>query len=114
MSDVAPEPVPPVDAAGSDNIITRFFTFDRLIGGALIKVLYYVGLAAVALWVLFALAAAINLSRYSSDGALWGVLIALIGGVAWVVVWRFVCELWLIIFQIYNRLGEIRDRLPPL
>jgi hypothetical protein len=114
MSDVAPEPVPPVETAGSDNIIARFFTFDRLIGGSLIKVLYYVGLAAVALWVLFALAAAINLSSYSADGALWGVLIALVGGVAWVVVWRFICELWLIIFQIYHRLGEIRDRLPPL
>jgi hypothetical protein len=112
MSDVEPESASPTEATGFENIIGRFWGFDKLIGSALIKILYYVGLAGIALWVLLALARAIDVARYSSDGAVWAVLTALIGGLVSIVMWRFICELWLIIFQIYNRLGEIRDRLP--
>jgi len=29
------------------------------------------------------------------------------------IVWRYFCELAVLAYQIFNRLGEIRDRLPP-
>jgi Domain of unknown function (DUF4282) len=98
------------------NLFARFFDFENLIGAALIKIVYYVGLAGIALWALIAIAGALRLSTYAyaNGGAvLSALLIALIGLVVWIVFWRFICELWMVIFKIHDRLGEIRDRLPP-
>ena len=37
--------------------------------------------------------------------------LAVIGTALGALVWRVVCELWMLGFNIYDRLGEIRDRL---
>ena len=113
MSDIRPEPATAEPGSGFENIISRFWGFDRLLGSALVKVVYYIGLVGIGLWVLVALFGSLGVMGYSAGAGLGGLLITLVGGVFAVVFWRFTCELWLIIFQIYNRLGEIRDRLPP-
>jgi hypothetical protein len=101
------------EVTGFQNIVSRFWGFDKLIGSALVKLLYYVGLVGIGIWMLIALAASLGASEYSAGAGLGGMLVTLVLGVAGAIFWRFTCELWLIIFQIYNRLGEIRDRLPP-
>jgi hypothetical protein len=103
----------PTEATSFQNILSRFWGFDKLIGSALIKIVYYIGLVGIALWVLFAVAAALGVARYSASAGLGGIVLTIAGGIVAAVLWRVSCELWLIIFQIYNRLGEIRDRLPP-
>ncbi|HEX8624667.1 MAG TPA: DUF4282 domain-containing protein [Allosphingosinicella sp.] len=113
MSDIRPEPSEGADAGGFQSILSRFWGFDRLIGSALVKIVYYIGLVGIGLWVLIALFGSLRTLDYSVAAGLGGILITLVGAVFAVVFWRFTCELWLIIFQIYNRLGEIRDRLPP-
>src|SRR5688572_29775743 len=113
MSDIRPEPAKADDAGGFQSILSRFWNFDRLIGCALVKIVYYIGLVGIGLWVLIALLASLRSIEYSAGAGLGGILITLVGAVFAIVFWRFTCELWLIIFQIYNRLGEIRDRLPP-
>ena len=40
-------------------------------------------------------------------------ILAPIIGVIYLVFWRFICEMWLLMFLMYARMGEIRDRLPP-
>ena len=113
MSDIRPDPAKPGEPGGFQGILRRFWGFDRLLGGSLIKIVYYIGLVGIALWVLFALVGFLGLAAYSPGAGLGGILVALIGGLFAVVFWRVTCELWLIIFQIHDRLGEIRDRLPP-
>ncbi len=113
MSDIRPEPVTPGEPGGFQAILSRFWTFDRLLGSTIIKVLYYLGLAGIALYVLFGIFASLSMGSYSPGGGLVGLVLSLVFGLIGVVFWRVTCELWLIIFNIHDRLGEIRDRLPP-
>ena len=101
-------------SGGSPNLIARFFDFETLIGAGLIKIVYYVGLAGSVLWALVALVGVQQSSVFMGGGAaLIGLLAVVVGFVVWVVIWRFMCELWMVIFKIHDRLGDIRDRLPP-
>lgn len=101
-----------VEVTGVQNLLSRFWGFDKLIGSALVKILYYLGLAGIAIWMLIALAGSIGVASYSAGAGLGGMFVTIVGGAFAAIFWRFTCELWLIVFQIYNRLGEIRDRLP--
>ncbi|MBI1232924.1 MAG: DUF4282 domain-containing protein [Alphaproteobacteria bacterium] len=85
-------------------------SFDKLIATTLIKVLYWIGMAGIALGVLVQLAGALVMITRSPMVGL-GMLIAVpIGGVIAVLFWRFLCEIYIVIFGIYDRLGEIRDK----
>ena len=42
-------------------------------------------------------------------GILGGATLLIFGAV----MWRFTCELWVLMFKIHDRIGEVRDRLPP-
>ena len=44
-------------------------------------------------------------------GVLLMVLLAPIGGVLALIYWRFLCEIILLSFLMYDRLGEVRDKL---
>ena len=48
----------------------------------------------------------------NGGGSLLLFILAPIIGIIQLVFWRFVCELWLLMFLIFDRMGEIRDRLP--
>lgn len=113
MSDIRPDPAKPAAPSSAQSILSRFWTFDTLLGGSIIKILYYLGLAGIALYVLFGIIAALGMVQYSAASGLGLLILTLVGGVIGVVFWRVTCELWLIIFKTYDRLGEIRDRLPP-
>ena len=113
MSDIRPDPARPGEPGGVQNLLGRFWTFDTLLGGSIIKILYYLGLVGIALYVLFGLVAALGMMAYSAASGLGLLILTLVGGVIAIVFWRVTCELWLIIFRIHDRLGEIRDRLGP-
>jgi hypothetical protein len=42
-------------------------------------------------------------------GTLGGAILLVFGAV----MWRVTCELWVLMFKIHDRIGEVRDRLPP-
>ncbi len=45
-------------------------------------------------------------------GAGLGMLIAApIGGVIAIIFWRFICEIYIVLFGIYNRVGEISQKI---
>jgi hypothetical protein len=94
------------------SILQRFLGFDRLIGPVLVKLVYYFGAAAIVVVALGALLTAI----FSLVGGNFGLglmqLLAVpaVGAVA-LVYWRFVCELFMLAFLGYERLGQVRDSL---
>jgi len=106
------------DAAnGFKELVQRFWGFDHLIGSALIKIIYYIGLFAILIFTVLAmfgggLMGAMMGGSGGGGGALMFILAPIIG-VIYLVFWRFICELWLLMFLMYTRMGEIRDRLPP-
>ena len=94
-------------------IIALFWSFDDLIGSRLIKLLYYIGVVAIAIGVVVNIFGGLNIMRYSFGGGLGMVLLSPVGGAVALILWRFLCELYLLAYLFYGRLGEIRDRLPP-
>jgi hypothetical protein len=94
------------------SIIGRFLGFDRLLGPVLVKLVYYFGAAVIAAAVAIALVTAVLALAAGNVGAGAMQLIAVpaVGAVAFVY-WRFLCELFMLAFLAYERLGEVRDAI---
>lgn len=93
-------------------IIQSFLGFDRLIGAALVKLVYYfaaVAILVVAAGIVLTGLLAIAGGNYGA-GLMQIVAAPVVGGVA-LVYWRFVCELFMLAFLTFERLGEVRDLL---
>ena len=92
------------------SLLQRFLGFDRLIGPLLVKLVYYFGAVAIVVGAIGALLAAV----FSLAGGNFGLglmqLLAVpaVGAVA-LVYWRFLCELFMLAFLAYERLGQVRD-----
>ena len=104
---------PAFKATSTSSIVSRFWGFESLIGSALVKAMYYIGLVAILLGGLIGLFGALAMLTQNFVQGLGTLLVVAIGSVLALVSWRFACELAVLFFQIYNRLGDIRDRLPP-
>ena len=94
-------------------ILQRFLSFERPIGPALVRIVYYVGAALIVCAVAFAVVMAL-LALFGGNvgtGVMQLIAAPAVGAVGFVW-WRFVCELFLLAFMAYERLVEIRDRLP--
>jgi len=93
--------------------LQRFLGFDRMLGPALVRIVYFVGAALIALFVGFTvLMALIALGGGNVGQALMQLIAAPTVGAVAFIGWRFACELCMLAFLSYERLCEIRDRLP--
>src|SRR5207245_11294104 len=84
-----------------------FIGFERLIAPYLIKLIYWVG----AIVIIVAGLAGFFGAFAATGGGIGRALLALIGMVFLLLIWRVVSELWILAFNIHERLGEIRDAL---
>lgn len=95
------------------DLLRRFLSFERPIGPALVRIVYFVGAAAIVLGAGLGLINALTAFFGGNFGA--GIVFLLatpaVCAVAFVW-WRFLCELFMLAFMAYDRLVEIRDRLP--
>lgn len=96
-------PQPKTLAAG----FRDFFVFQKMIAPKLIRLLYWLGSAGIV--VASVLRASSALLMYGSG--IEQALLTLAGGMLFLLVWRIFAELWIVIFSIHERLGEIRDAL---
>lgn len=92
------------------SLVQRLLNFDRLIGPTLVKLVYYFGAVIIVIAAIGALLAAV----FSLAGGNLGLglmqLLAVpaVAAVAFVY-WRFLCELFMLAFLAYERLGQVRD-----
>lgn len=91
-----------------NDLISRFTSFDKLIATGLIKILYWVGIVVI---LLFALIGAFSGFGRGFMTGLGSLVLAPVVAVIGIIFWRFVCELYIAIFGMYNRLGEISAKL---
>lgn len=92
------------------SMFERFLGFDRLLGPFLVKLVYYVGVAAIVLLGAGALLTAIFsiVGGNLGAGAMQLLAVPAVAAVAFVY-WRFLCELFMLAFLAYDRLTEVRD-----
>lgn len=95
------------------SILQRFWGFDKLLGPILVKIIYYLGLAGIGLAVFFGVMGGLFALPSNAIRGLFVVLLSPVLGAVALVYWRFLCEIFILAFETYERLGEIRDRLPP-
>jgi hypothetical protein len=97
-------------------------TFRRLLAPVLIRIIYYVGAASIILAGVLDLFGVDHLqesarsqppgtAEYFAYNLPHNPFIVLIGIPIALILWRVWCELWIVVFQIDDRLREIRDSL---
>lgn len=93
--------------------IGDLFKFDKMVAPTVLRIVYWLGLIGIALACLMSLIGAISMMSYSAATGLGTLLLSIIGLAFGTLVWRIVIEIYMVIFSINDRLGDIRDRLPP-
>lgn len=92
------------------SMFQRLLSFDRLIGPVLVRIVYYFGAAVIVGSVGFAVLMAVMalLAGNLGQGLMQLLAAPAVGAVAFIY-WRFLCELFMLAFLAYERLGQIRD-----
>lgn len=94
------------------SIIQRFLGFDRLLGPVLVKIVYYVGAAGIVIMAGVGLLTGIlALAGGNLGQALMQIVAVPVVAAVVLVYWRFVCELFMLAFLAYERLGQVRDAI---
>jgi uncharacterized membrane protein YeaQ/YmgE (transglycosylase-associated protein family) len=91
-------------------MLADLLNFNKFVAPVLIKIVYWIGIAGAVLGALASMAGSLAMMRYNPTMAIGGVLLAVIGAAVGLLVWRVVCELWIVIFSINDRLGALVER----
>ncbi len=88
--------------------INRFLSFDKLIGAVLVRIMYYVGLVGILIATVIAMFSGFGMGIMQGVGTF---VIAPIGGFIALLFWRFISELYMVLFKIGNDLADVRANL---
>ncbi|MEM8937162.1 MAG: DUF4282 domain-containing protein [Pseudomonadota bacterium] len=89
-------------------LVSRFTSFDKLIATTLVKILYWIGIVAILL------GGVVGLVTGFAGGfgsGLAGLIMTPIGVLVGIIFWRFICEIYIVVFGMYDRLGNIEKSL---
>ena len=91
------------------DIFQRFWSFERLLGVGLVQVLYYFGLALICGGMVIGLVLGVmTLVSDPGRGVVQMIAAPAVGAVV-LVLWRFVCEVFVVVFEMNNHLHDLRD-----
>lgn len=93
----------------SDFQLSDLFSFEKMVATTVLKYVYFIGLILIVGFGLVSFVGSFGVMKYSGSAGLGTMLMAVVGTALGVLVWRVICELYLLGFRIYDRLGEIRD-----
>ncbi len=88
-------------------------SFEKLIAPSIIKLVYFIGLGLIAISVVLTVISGLAMMTYSPALGLGYIFGALILAALGTLLWRITMELYMAFFGLYDRMGEVRDRLPP-
>ena len=91
--------------------IVDLISFEKNLSLTLIRIVYFLGLCGIALFAIVSAFGSLGVMRYSFTAGVGTLLTAILGGGIGVLIWRVICELWMVIFGIYDRIGQVRELL---
>ncbi|HWK42967.1 MAG TPA: DUF4282 domain-containing protein [Croceibacterium sp.] len=91
--------------------ISDLTSFENLVAPKVLKIVYWLGLIGIALACLASFVGAFGVMQYSFASGLGTMLVSIIALGFGALMWRVVIEMYLVIFGIYERLGDIKDGL---
>jgi uncharacterized membrane protein len=89
--------------------IADLASFETLVAPKVLKIVYWLGLAGIAIGCLITFFGSFAVMQYDFASGLGTMLMSAIFLVLGVLMWRVVVEMYLVIFGIYERLGDIKD-----
>lgn len=89
-----------------------FLSFEKFLSGSILKFLYWLGLVIIVMFVLASMSGSISTMSYNGALGLLQLFVALVAGALGILLWRVICEMYLVFLSMNDRLKEIRDRLP--
>lgn len=91
------------------NLIKRFLSFDQLLGVGLVRIMYYVGLIGICAGIVIMwMMGFVTLTSDIGGGVMQIIAVPAVGLVL-LVLWRFTCELFIVWFEMNERLGDLRN-----
>jgi hypothetical protein len=92
-------------------MLADLMNFNKFVAPTLIRIVYWIGIVLIILGTLGGvIGGGALMGGYGGGFSLGGALMALIGGVLGLLVWRVVCEVWIVMFSINDRLGQLVER----
>jgi hypothetical protein len=95
-------------------MVNYFIGFDKLLGKQLITILYYLGLVGIAFGFLAGILGGLGMMfGVSFFGGVGAVIATIIGTAIGVLLWRFICELYVLFFRMAEDLRDLRNAKLP-
>lgn len=97
--------------------------FNKFVAPTLIRIVYWIGIVGIVLSTLMMMMGGGMMAGMMGGGGfegggggfnIFGAIIALIVGACWLLIWRVLCEVWIVMFSINDRLGMLVDRNKPV
>lgn len=89
-----------------------FLSFDQMIAAKATRLLYWLGIAAIVLYIFGMITGAIGTMSYNAGLGVLQFVVAIFAAVLGIVFWRVICEMFLTFLSMNDRLKEIRDGRP--
>jgi hypothetical protein len=86
-------------------------SFDKLIAPKVIKIVYFIGLIGIAIMGVLMIFGSFSMMSYSFGAAIGQLVLGIIGLAVGTLMWRIMMELYIALFGMYERLGEINAKL---
>lgn len=91
-------------------MVNQFLTFDKLIGAKLITILYYLGLIGIGLGLIAGVLSGLGtMFSFSFFGGIGMIIGSLIGAAIGLLFWRFICEMYMLLFRMADDLRDIKN-----
>lgn len=91
-------------------MLNQFLSFDKLIGAKLITILYYLGLIGIALGLIAGVLSGLGtMVSFSFFGGIGLVIGSIIGAALGLLFWRFLCEMYMLLFRMADDLRDIKN-----
>ncbi len=85
--------------------VRNVFTLDHIFAIRIIRVVYVIGLVVIVLVGIGVFVGSLSMASDSGGAAVLGAVAAIVGTLVGLLFWRLICELWIVTFGIYERLG---------
>lgn len=86
-------------------------SFEKLVAPKLLKIVYWLGLAGIAIGCLMSFVGGLGMMSYSFAAGLGTMVVSVLVALFGVLLWRVLIEMYMVLFGIYERLGDIRQGL---
>lgn len=87
------------------------FQFEKMVAPVVLKVVYWLGLAGIVIMMLIGIAGGLGTMSWNVATGLGTILISILSAGFGVLMWRVMIEVYMVLFGIHQRLGEVRDAL---